>query len=116
MIFSFSGLDQRFSATVHLGFFPIVIVTSFIERFSIMMTEDGLKNTLKTLLGTLIISIMSFSLYSINRLEILIFTNPEILLIVIGLLILIGKYKGYRVSEFLRFRDLINQVKKRDAK
>jgi hypothetical protein len=39
------------------------------------------------------------------------FTNPELLFSVIGILILIGKYKGYRVSEFLRFRDLVRQKK-----
>jgi hypothetical protein len=37
-------------------------------------------------------------------------------LTVIGCQILIGKYKGYRVSEFLRFRDLVKQKKKLETK
>ncbi len=100
----------------HLAFFPIVIVTTNIERLSIMITEEGLLNTFKTLLGTLIIAILGYSLYSIHALEMFMFTNPELILTIIGLLILVGKYKGYRLSEFIRFRDLVRQKKKLESK
>lgn len=115
LVVAFSGLAEVLGAS-HIGYFPIVIVTSFIERFSIMLTEDGPVNTLKTLAGTLVISILTYGLYAISTLEILFFTNPELLFYVIGLLVLIGKYKGYRVSEFIRFQDLIRQVKAKRAK
>lgn len=115
MVISLTGVAEVFGAS-HIGYFPIVIVTVFIERFSIMLTEDGWANTFKTLAGTLIISILSFGLYSIATLEILLFTNPELLFAVMALLILIGKYKGYRVSEFIRFRDLVQQLKAKKAK
>lgn len=111
--YSFFSADMAFSAQKHLAFFPIVIVTTNIERLSIMMAEEGLINTLKTLLGTLVIAIFGYGLYFIPALEIFVFTNPELLLTIIGLLILIGKYKGYRLSEFLRFRDLVKQKKKK---
>lgn len=110
MVVAFTGLAETLGAS-HIGYFPIVIVTSFIERFSIMLTEEGTLNTLKTLTGTLVISLLAYLLYALPSLEILLFTNPELLLIVIGLLVLVGKYKGYRVSEFIRFRDLLKQVK-----
>lgn len=99
----------------HLAFFPIVIVTTNIERLSIMITEEGLVNTLKTLLGTLLIAVLGYSMYSVTALEMFMFTNPELLFTVIGLLILIGKYKGYRISEFIRFRDLVRQKKKLES-
>ena len=114
--YSLFSTDISFISQKHLAFFPIVIVTTNIERLSIMMTEEGLINTLKTLLGTLIIAIMGYLLYSIRSLEMFIFTNPELLLSVIGCLILIGKYKGYRISEFIRFRDLVRQKKKLESK
>ena len=110
--YSFFTTDVAFASQKHLAFFPIVIVTTNIERLSIMIAEEGLVNTLKTLLGTLIIAILGYSLYSIHALEMFMFTNPELLFTIIGLLILVGKYKGYRLSEFLRFRDLVRQRKK----
>ena len=80
-----------------------------------MIAEEGVINTLKSLIGTLAIAILGFMLYLIPPLEIFMFTNPEFLFTVMGLLILIGKYKGYRISEFIRFRDLVRQKKKKDA-
>jgi hypothetical protein len=110
MLIAFTGIAEAFGAS-HIGYFPIVIVTVFIERFSIMLTEDGTVNTMKTLLGTVIISVLTFGLYSISTLEILVFTNPELLFMIMGFLVLIGKYKGYRLSEFIRFRGLVKQLK-----
>jgi hypothetical protein len=110
--YSFYTVDLGAISQRHLAFFPIVIVTTIIERLSIQLAEEGLVNTLKTLLGTLVIVILVYSLYFIPALEMFLFTNPELLISVIGLLILIGKYKGYRLSEFLRFRDLVRQKKK----
>jgi 7 transmembrane helices usually fused to an inactive transglutaminase/Transglutaminase-like superfamily/Inactive transglutaminase fused to 7 transmembrane helices len=113
--YSLFSTDIAFVSQKHLAFFPIVIVTTNIERLSIMITEEGVWNTLKTLFGTLVISILGYSLYSIHALEMFMFTNPELLFTIIGLLILIGKYKGYRLSEFLRFRDLVRQKKKLES-
>lgn len=116
MMIGYSFISNDLNATTnHLSFFPIVIVATNIERLSVMIAEEGLVNTLKTLLGTLVIAILGFMLYLIPALEIFMFTNPEFLFTVIGLLVLIGKYKGYRISEFLRFRDLVRQKKKKDG-
>lgn len=114
--YAFFSNDLTIISQQHLAFFPIVIVTTNIERLSIMIAEEGVVNTLKTLLGTLIIAVLGYFLYSITALEMFMFTNPELLFTIIGLLILIGKYKGYRLSEFLRFRDLVRQKKKLESK
>lgn len=114
--YSFFSSDISFISQKHLAFFPIVIVTTIIERLSIQILEEGIVNTLKTLFGTLVIVVLVYSLYFITALEMFMFTNPELLLTVIGLLILIGKYKGYRLSEFLRFKDLVKQKKKLESK
>jgi hypothetical protein len=116
LMLGYSFLSNDLTATSnHLSFFPIVIVTNNIERLSLMLAEEGLVNTLKTLIGTLVIAILGYLLYLIPALEIFMFTNPECLLAVVALLILIGKYKGYRVSEFLRFRDLVRQKRRKQS-
>lgn len=116
LMIGYSFISNDLSATTnHLSFFPIVIVATNIERLSVMIAEEGLVNTLKTLLGTLVIAVLGYMLYMIPALEIFMFTNPECLFTVMGFLVLIGKYKGYRISEFIRFRDLVRQKKKKDA-
>lgn len=87
--------------------FPIVITTIFIERFSIMMMEEGPKNTVFVLLGTFFISLISYWVLSIQILQDFIFTYPETLFAVIGILILIGKYNSYRLTELFRFKEIL---------
>ncbi|HEY5642361.1 MAG TPA: 7TM domain-containing protein, partial [Woeseiaceae bacterium] len=44
-----------------------------------------------------------------NWLEHLIFTFPELLLVVLALVLLAGRYTGYRLTELKRFRGLVKQ-------
>jgi hypothetical protein len=89
-----------------VSYFPIVIITVLVERFSIYFIEEGFTNTIKTALGTLFVSGLCYALLSVYWLKALIFNNPELLLLSIGINILIGSYKGYRLSEYFRFSGL----------
>ena len=89
-----------------LNYFPIVIITVFIERFSIYFIEEGAINTLKTTLGTFVVSILCYFLLSITWLKALLFNNPELILLAIGFNLILGSYKGYRFLEFIRFSEL----------
>lgn len=100
-----STQDNNFVYTGALNYFPIVIIAVFIERFSIHFIEEGPWNTTKALLGTLLIAAGCYLVFEIYDLKVLLFNHPEILLIVIAINIMIGSYKGYRLSEFLRFKE-----------
>jgi hypothetical protein len=97
------------SYAVTITVFPIIIMTIIIERFSIILIESGLRNTIKTLGGTLVIAYLCYGLFSFERLQIFLFTYPEFQLVIIGILILIGDYKGYRLSELMRFKNLVKK-------
>ncbi len=89
--------------------FPIVITTIFIERFSLMLEEEGLQNTLRALTGTVIIATITYGIFSIRTLQSIVFTHPETLLIIISFFIVLGKYTGYRLTELVRFREFIKK-------
>lgn len=91
--------------------FPIVITTIFIERFGLMLEEEGLQNTLGALGGTVIIATITYGIFSIRTLQNIVFTHPETLLILISIFIMVGKYTGYRLSELVRFREFIRKEK-----
>ena len=94
-----------FQITTSLNYLPIVIITGFIERFSIHFIEEVAVNTFKALIGTIIISMSCYVIFQLFYLKRLLFNNPELLLVVIALNILIGSYKGFRFSEVLRFKE-----------
>jgi len=89
-----------------LNYFPIVIITVFIERFSIYFIEEGAVNTLKTTVGTFVVATLCYYLLSYKWLKVFLFNNPELLILTIGVNLAIGSYQGYRLFELFRFRDL----------
>jgi len=99
-----------FSTIATLSYFPVVIITVLIERFSIDFIEEGAANTFTTLLGTCIIAFFCYLIFNVELIRTFLFTNPEFLLATIGVNLLIGNYKGYRLSEFARFRELAARV------
>jgi len=91
---------------LHISLFPMIIITWTIERFSVLQIEDGTLSALKTAGGTVIVALAAYFLMSLPDMRFYLFTFPEILLAVIGLLLLFGRYTGLRLSELWRFREL----------
>ncbi|PKL15008.1 MAG: hypothetical protein CVV50_01530 [Spirochaetae bacterium HGW-Spirochaetae-6] len=106
LIFTALNKEMKWQGSFTPAVFPIVITTIFIERFSIMAVEEGLKKTLLVLLGTFFIALCAYLFFCIPKLDLILFTYPELLLCVIALLILIGKYTNYRLLEIVRFQEI----------
>ncbi|MDY0068393.1 MAG: inactive transglutaminase family protein [Porticoccaceae bacterium] len=99
------GLDQVLTIT----FFPMIIIAWTIERMSIIWEEDGPREVLTQGGGSLIVSIIAYLLMTNNYIEHLTYNFPEILLIELGIIMMLGQYTGYRLTELKRFRFLIEK-------
>ena len=93
-----------FGSAMSVALFPIVIITGTIERFFIMMTEEGTRNTLRSLAGTIVVAIACYLVIGNDLLQRMLLAFPELLLPVMGLQLLVGRYTGYRLSEWIRFK------------
>jgi len=89
-----------------VGLIPFVILTMTIERFFVVIEEDGLRRALMTSAGSTAVSVIAYQVVNWERLQMLFFVYPELMLVVAALQVLIGQYTGYRVSELFRFRNL----------
>ena len=96
------GLDRGLS----ISLFPIVIMTMTIERMTIVWDERGAGEALKQALGSLIIAALAYAIMSNRYLEHLFFVFPELLLLVVAMTLLLGRYKGFRLMELTRFKVL----------
>jgi len=99
------GLDQALTVT----FFPTVIVAWTIERMSILWEEEGGREVLIQGGGSLLVAILAYLAMSTAIIEHLTFNFPELLLSLLGVILIMGKYTGFRLSELYRFRDLVNK-------
>ena len=85
---------------------PVVILTMLIERFFVCMEEDGLRTAVGRVRNTLVVAFFCWLVLRWHSLGRLLVAFPEMLIIVLGLLTIIGRYVGYRLSELFRFKDL----------
>jgi hypothetical protein len=99
------GLDQILTVT----FFPTVIVAWTIERMSILWEEEGGHEVLIQGSGSLLVAVLAYLAMSNTLVEHLTFNFPELSLSLLGVILLLGKYTGYRLSELYRFRDLASK-------
>lgn len=93
--------------SAHAVLLPTVIFTMLIERFHITWEEQGFRNALKIFGGTLITSTVCLAVFKIRKAWWLFLEYPELVLAVIALLILVGRYSGYRLTELVRFKNAI---------
>ncbi len=91
--------------TLSVALFPMVILSMTIERMSITWEESGARDAILNGLGSLLIASLSYLVMNQRDLEHLMFVFPELLLVVLGLSLLMGRYTGYRLSELRRFRN-----------
>lgn len=94
--------------------FPIVILAMLIERISVTTLEEGWRASAVLLLGSLALTAASYPVFRSALLAHLFFGFPELVLCVMGGLVLIGGYTGYRVSELLRFRSFWDEPEASD--
>lgn len=96
------GLDTGLSVAL----FPMVIIAMTIERMSVVWEERGPVDAMRAGLGSLLVAVLAYIFMGMQWLEHLIFTFPELLLVVLALVVLAGRYTGYRLTELRRFKDL----------
>lgn len=96
------GIDSGLSVAL----FPMVILTMTIERMCITWDERGASEALKSGLGSLIAAVVAYYVMTLSALQYLFFAFPELLIVLVALILLFGQYRGYRVSELMRFKAL----------
>ncbi len=103
-----SIISNRLGIEVGLSvaLFPMIIMTMTIERISIAWEERGASFAIKEAIGSLLVACLAYVVMSWSQLEHLVFVFPELLLILLAITLVIGRYSGYRLTELLRFRAL----------
>ena len=89
-----------------VALFPMVIIAMTIERMSVVWEERGPGDAMRAGGGSLLVAMAAYIFMGMKWLEHLVFTFPELLLVVLAVVLLAGRYTGYRLLELSRFRVL----------
>ncbi len=106
MVISLVSDRMNVESGISVALFPMVILAMTIERMSVVWEERGPADALRAAAGSLVVAVFAYLAMGQAWLEHLIFTFPELLLVVLALILVIGRYTGYRLLELGRFKAL----------
>lgn len=101
------GHQYESQITSSAVYFPIIITAWVIERLSITWEEEGPKNALKETFWTMITAMATYSVIASETIRHFMFAFNEINLVILFVVMLLGTYTGYRLTELKRFYPLV---------
>lgn len=100
------GLTEGIKVT----FFPMIILSWTIERMSILWEEEGYKEVLKQGGGSLFVAVCAFLAMDSLIIQHLTFNFLGLQLIILSIVLMMGNYTGFRLTELKRFKPLVVQM------
>lgn len=109
LFLAFSGLQRLMGYEPHAGelILPLAALAMTIEKFIVVAMDKGTRGALWLLAQTLLLSVGCAVILSGSLYQHLLIAYPETLLLVTGLIIVVGHYRGLRWKEHLRFGSLL---------
>jgi hypothetical protein len=99
----------KISSLITLNIFPILLLILLAETFIEVQITRNFKSALELTAETLFLALISFLILSMQWLQEWVLVRPELTVVLIAALdILIGRYKGLRLMERMRFRELLS--------
>jgi len=89
-----------------ITFFPMIILSWTIERMSVLWEEEGPNEVFVQGGGSLFTAVIAYLVMTNNYVEHLTYNFPELLLVLLAIIIMIGSYSGFRLSELGRFEPM----------
>ncbi|MFA6386838.1 MAG: 7TM domain-containing protein [Candidatus Paceibacterota bacterium] len=109
VMLALGGSLQR-TGLAAVSIFPLLIMITLVEKFIATQIEKGNKTAFYLALETLVISIAGYYLLKWGFLVRFVVAYPWIILLTIPINIILGKWTGLRISEYLRFREVFKKM------
>ncbi len=108
-VFTILAYKMGLLAGLSITFFPMIILSWTIERMSIIWEEDGWQEVIKQGGGSLLTAILVYLAMTNEWVRHLTFNFIGLQLVILAIILLLGNYTGYRLSELRRFKPLVEQ-------
>ena len=95
-----------------LSIFPILLFILLSDRIVTLFLEREFTETIQTTVITLFLAILGFLLLTWEQLRLFILLYPEVILLLIPINIMIGRYFGLRVTEYIKFQPILKHGSK----
>jgi transglutaminase-like putative cysteine protease len=100
------GASFGIGALMNVSIFPMVIMSNVIENFTTSQAQFGTREAVRLTINTLVLSALCYVVIESTGLQSRLLTYPEILVAAIVVDVVLGKWRGLRLLEYVRFFDL----------
>ena len=100
------GYQWKWEIASSALFFPIIIMAWIIERASITWEEDGAANATKEIVYSVLVAVFTYLVIVNEDIRHIMFAFNEFNLVILFVVMLLGTYTGYRLTELTRFAPL----------
>lgn len=100
------GASFGIGALMNVSIFPMVIMSNVIENFSTSQAEFGTREAVRLTINTVGLAALCYLAIDGTGLQSILLAFPELLVVAVGVDIALGKWRGLRLLEYLRFFDL----------
>ena len=101
-----AGAYLGIGALLNVSIFPMVIMSNVIENFTTTQVELGTREAIRLTRNTLLVCAACYVAIEGFALQSIVLSYPEVLIGVVALEIAIGKWRGLRLLEYVRFSEL----------
>jgi len=100
------GASFGIGALMNVSIFPMVIMSNVIENFTTSQAEFGTREAVRLTINTLGLAALCYLAIETTGLQSILLAFPELLIGAIVIDVVLGKWRGLRLFEYLRFLDL----------
>jgi hypothetical protein len=105
-----AGGSVKRTGLAAVSIFPLIIMITIVEKFVAAQIEKGSKTAVYLASETLLIAVVGYYLASWEMLRNFIIVFPWAILLTIPINILLGKWTGLRLIEYVRFREVLKKI------
>lgn len=98
-------IDIPINDVLYIAIFFIIA-----EKLITIITSKEFREYKKSINGTIVVSLISYMLFHFDGLRVFLMAYPEVLLIFIPINFFIGRFTWLRVTEYFRFKEIINNI------
>lgn len=98
---------------ISLSVLPILVLIILVEKFVAIQIERGPRTAIMLSLETILVSVVCYFIASWDTAITFVLAYPEVILLTFVVNILLGKWAGLRISEYIRFRKIRRKAQKK---
>ncbi len=106
------GASFGVGALMNVSIFPMVIMSNVIENFATSQAEFGTREAIRLTVNTLGLAALCYLLVETTGLQSLLLAFPELLIVALVIDVVLGKWRGLRLLEYVRFLGLTRVYKR----